>query len=347
MSQRVIGVGVIGCGSVAVRNHIPNLKQVSSARIVAVVDVDEASAKKGAEAAGITAWYKDYRELLKREDVEYIVLTTPPFVRKEVVVEAAEAGKHLYVEKPLALNLEDADAMIAAAEKAGVKLATGFQLRFQPTYVKVKELIEDGTIGQPVNMWCVNTMKVARDSWMYNQSKSAGCIVTSQCHYIDQFRWWSGDAERVFGRAKSILEGTTDPAIDNVSMTIQFKNGAFASLTGSYSSYQAWEDWGVIGKNGAAEKSLNVLRVRGENLLGQEIMYTEEGPTHQIYMGQYRAWGLMAYRLAHTNFIRCIREERALSPPIATGEDGRAALEIALAAYESQRTGKELNLPLH
>jgi len=347
MSQRTIGVGVIGCGSVAVRNHIPNLKQVLDAKIVAVVDVDEAAAKKGAEAAGITTWYKDYRELLKREDVDYIVLTTPPFVRKEVVVAATEAGKHVYVEKPLALNLEDADTMIAAAKKAGVRLSTGFQLRFQPTYVKVKELIEDGTIGTPVNMWCVNTMKVAPNNWMYNQSKSGGCIVTSQCHYIDQFRWWSGDAESVFGRAKSVLEGATDPAIDNVSMTIKFKNGAFASLTGSYSCYQAWEDWGVIGKNGATEKSLNVLRVRGENLLGQEIMYTEEGLTHQIYMGQYRAWGLMAYRLAHIFFTRCIREERPLSPPIATGEDGRAALEIALAAYESQRTGKEVNLPFH
>lgn len=339
-------MGVIGCGNIALKAHIPQIMQVPGAKVVAVADVDEAAAKKGAEVAGITAWYKDYGELLKREDLDYVTLTTPPFVRKEVVVAAAEAGKHVLVEKPLALNLKEADEMISAVEKAGVNLSTGFQLRFQPTYGKVKELIEDGTIGEPVSMWCVNTMKVGPKSWMYDQEKSGGCIVTSQCHYIDQFRWWSGDAERVFGRAKSVLEGVTNPAIDNVSMTIKFENGAFASLTGSYSSYQAWEDWGVIGKNGAAEKSLNVLRVRGEKLLGQEITYAEEGPTHQIYMGQYRAWGLIAYRLEHIHFTRCIQEQRPLSPPIATGKNGRAALEIALAAYESQRTGEEVKLPL-
>ncbi|MDF2723251.1 MAG: oxidoreductase domain protein, partial [Paenibacillus sp.] len=132
MAKRLFGIGIIGCGGIS-RRHAESCKQLSGDCVIkAVADIDPASAKARAETIGYPVdMYQDYREMLKRDDIDIAVICTPPFAHKEPAVHALQAGKHVIVEKPMAGSLEECDEMIAAAETNNRKLAVVFQLRFQ------------------------------------------------------------------------------------------------------------------------------------------------------------------------------------------------------------------------
>src|SRR5829696_5680419 len=142
------GIGVIGCGMIANSAHLPAIRHLSDRlKLVAVADVREEQAARAAREFGAAAYYTDYRELLARPDITIVDICTPEFLHREQVIAAAEAGKHILCEKPMADSIESADAMIAAAERAGVKFMVGHSRRFTRRYREVRAAIDSGAIG--------------------------------------------------------------------------------------------------------------------------------------------------------------------------------------------------------
>jgi len=157
--MKKVKFGLVGAGNVA-NYHMISLSSIAEAEITALCDVDKEKLKEAAGKFNIKKLYSDYNELLKDENVDVVEILTPPHIRPKIAIAAAEAGKHIIVEKPMCHNLKDADEMIKAAKNAGVKLMMAESYVFTTTHVKAKELIEAGEIGEP--MW----IRSVRGSWI-------------------------------------------------------------------------------------------------------------------------------------------------------------------------------------
>jgi len=142
MPARQLGVGVIGCGGIANGAHLPNYKRNPRVQVVAVADVDRERARATAERWKVDAYYEDYRELLARDDVEAVSITTPVFAHAEPALAAMRAGKHVLCEKPIARTLAEADAMVEASRQAGVLFTMGYQSRFSRLWETSKRILE-------------------------------------------------------------------------------------------------------------------------------------------------------------------------------------------------------------
>ena len=144
-----IGVAIIGSGAIALANHLPGFALCPQTRVVALCDTDPKTLEKAAAQTGIRHSYTDYREVLKRDDVNAVVIATPNFTHPQIALDAIASGKHVLCEKPLALNLADAVAMANAADKANVRHMTAFTYRFVPAMRYLGHLIDQGSLGHP------------------------------------------------------------------------------------------------------------------------------------------------------------------------------------------------------
>ena len=145
-----VRIGLIGAGRIG-RVHAQAYRQVSGGRLVAVADVIKPAAEKLAQEYGLES-YQDYRDILVRPDIDAVLIATPNWLHAETAIAAARAGKHIFCQKPIALTLEDADAMIAGGNEAGVVLQVGFMLRFTPPMPDVKELVASGALGDVISI---------------------------------------------------------------------------------------------------------------------------------------------------------------------------------------------------
>jgi predicted dehydrogenase len=337
---KICKVGLIGCGGMG-RVHLSAYKKIPNAKVVAVADIDKKRASELARQVD-AEWYEDYTMMLKRVDIDMVDVCLPVYLHSKAVIDAAEAGKHILCEKPISTNLKDADEMINATRRAGVKFMIAFMYRFDPFFIKIKQCVEDGTVGTPILMWLTNLWRPSfmepgsTQTWFTDKMKSGGMLVEHTCHWIDQFRWWSGEAESVFAHIKTVEEGVT--VEDNASVIIKFRNGAFATITQSWYSYLSWHDVGIVGKNGSAEMlgPYDVLKIRSKGKSVEEFKpILPSLPMEDI--------STLRYQREIEHFVECVLEDKT---PVVSGIDGRAALEIALAAYRSSQEGKPITLPL-
>ena len=324
MKQEKIGFGVIGCGGIATTVHLPSLLEIPEAKLIAVADVLKEKAKEAAQKFGAKAYYTDYQELLKRKDVDVVDVCTPPFLHKEHAVAAAEAGKHVICEKPLCITLSDADEIIRAARKAGVKLTVDFMFRFHPLYQRVKQMIDDDALGRVVMMWLTNiVMTSPTHPWFWNKSKSGGMLIEHTCHFFDAFRWWAGEPDTVFAWIKTVKPGATIE--DNASVVIKYKNHGLGTIAQSFTSSFEITHVGMLGEKGTTELFggwyPTKLRFKAEDQPLQEV--SVNAPTYP-------------YKKLIQHFIKCIIEDKE---PLVTGNDGKAALKAGLASYKSSETG--------
>ena len=144
-----LGVGIIGCGGITLQNHLPGLALCPGVRVVALCDANPEVLAKARAAVTVQFTCSDYRELLKRDDVHAVIIATPNFLHAPIAIEAARAGKHIFCEKPLAMNFDEARAMYQAAESANVRHMTAFTYRFVPAMRYFKHLVDAGAVGQP------------------------------------------------------------------------------------------------------------------------------------------------------------------------------------------------------
>lgn len=334
---RAVRVALIGCGNIAAKGHIPAYEELPNASITAVCDgVAELAAAAG-ELTGATV-YTDFDELMASEDIDAVDICTPPWTHAELAIKAAQAGKHVLCEKPIAPSLEDADAMIAAAAAAGVTLMVGQTRRFDDRYRTIKEQIDAGRVGRPVYVRRAERqlLPFPADAWYWDTSVGGGVILDIGVHTSDLMRWlFDDDPVEVYAVAKAVSAAAVEAeSYDYAQITFQFADGGIGFAETS------WAHPGDFG--GGQYAALDVLGTDGK------IEYNDRDSNPMLSLSAETGLSLPRYfALMSSTEYAFAAEIGAFIDSVATGSpaavdpaDARAAVAMALAAQESAVTGQ-------
>jgi len=339
--KRTIGVGIIGAGGISEAHAQGYLGIPQKAKIVGVADIDKKSAKQKARKWGAPSWYPNFEDLVKGDDVEAVSVCTPTYTHARISLAAMNAGKHVLCEKPIAMNLSEADEMIRISEEEKVVLQIGHHNRFDPIFEETKEIIDNGTIGRICQVKARQAhgwgwAKGKPRSWFAEPDKSGGgTLLDNGCHLFDLLRWLVGEAETISAYVGRLVYDIQ--VEDNGVAILQFKNGAIGEVDTSW-SYRGdlFENYiKVYGSEGTiiADPVRRKLLVHSRFLKPKKL----------------RGWitPFITPANAHTreiqDFIDCILEGKK---PRVSGEDGKRSLELVFAAYTSSKRGERISLPL-
>ncbi|MDD9267318.1 Gfo/Idh/MocA family protein [Paenibacillus sp. GCM10023248] len=323
-------VAVVGCGGMGMW-HAKSYAKMPGVELVAVCEPVFEQAANAAKLTGATP-YETMDEMLAVEAVDVISVAVPTYLHKEIVMQAARAGKHVICEKPIALHVEEAKDMIACCEENGVRLFIGHVVRFFPEYAQMKEQIDSGRIGRAgvANARRAGGHPGEARPWYLEADRSGGVIMDLMIHDIDYMRWTLGEVKSVYGMNRVV--GTTDYAL----VTLVFENGAVANL-------EAF--WGYPGSfRYAAEFAGSDGLVRTDSMNSQSLQIRKSSPAEHggkaVEIPQSPSFK-DPYYIELEHFLTCIREG---TEPRVTVQDACRALEIARAALESVRTGQAVTL---
>jgi myo-inositol 2-dehydrogenase/D-chiro-inositol 1-dehydrogenase len=316
------------------RIHASNIVgKIPRARLVAVADIVEDSAKKLASEFGVTNVFTDYLRLVENREVQAVVIATPTHLKPQIVKFACEAGKHVFCEKPVASNFHDAELVAKFAQKTPAKFQVGYQRRFDPLFMRVKERIDSGEIGSVVLVRS-NTRDPLPNPAQWPDAKNSGGIFVDTCsHDYDLVRWLCASE---VSRVEADGSPRSQPDQHTVITNLLLANGVVAQIDASRTSSYGYDvRVEVLGSSGLlltgpeAPTGIRVVRGGGQEAFAAYPWYPERF--------------MEAYRLEMEGFIDAIVND---SEPRVTASDGRAAVEIAAAAKKSMQEGKAVNLPL-
>lgn len=321
MSEKKLGVCLIGCGRAGMI-HARNYKnKIENARMVACVDAVEAAAKAAAEEMGITKYYTDYRQILDDPEVDAVVVVAPTDLHRNIVIDCAAAGKHIFCEKPMAMTVEECDEMIAACDKYNVKLQIGFMRRFDSSFREAKRLIDEGAIGELVQIHSNTRGPSKPRPWMYDIKMSNGILAEVNSHDIDAVRWMAGsDIESVYAvagnfRNPEAVEQYPD-YYDSVLMNGTLKNGVHFCIDGAaYVQYGYDSKMEIIGTKG----KINVGRSDKEFVHCTSV----ENGTVTPFINSWMTLFIDAYLAEDTSFVNAVLND---TPVEVSGVDGRMAV---------------------
>jgi predicted dehydrogenase len=355
-----VRTALIGCGKVG-QIHAAALRQLPESDFVAVCDTSPERAAAFAERYSVRAC-TDVAALL-REAPQAVVVCTPHPLHAAPAVQAAEAGVHVLVEKPLAATLADCDAMLAAARKGGVKLGVVSQRRLYEPVLRMRAAIDAGKIGRPVlGVFSMFSWRdegyYASDPWRGTWATEGGGVLVNQSpHGLDLLQWFLGDVEEVSGYWANLNHPYVEVE-DTALAMIRFKGGALGSVVVSLSQKPGIHARvHVHGANGA---SVGVETDRGATFIAgmSEIeepplndLWTIPGEEHLLarfqaedraHFGRINAT-LHYHALQVRDFLQAIQGDR---PSLATGEDGRAVVALFTAIYRSNRERRPIPFPV-
>jgi predicted dehydrogenase len=285
---------------------------------------------------GVDAWTTDYRALMEDRAIEAVFVTSPTSTHREVVVAAAQAGKAIFCEKPIALTLEDTDEMIAAIEGAGVMFQAGFMRRFDRGYVTAKEQIEAGAIGKPVTFKSIGRDPFCPDLEYAKPTVSGGLILDMAIHDFDLGRWlMASEVQRVYTEGGTLafpqLNSVGD--IDNAVVNMLFEGGALGNVEVSRNAVYGYDiRTEILGTEGG----LNVGYYQQTPLL----VMTSHGISHDMVPYIIERFG-GAYLAQTRDFVGRVLNDQE---PAVDAHDARAALVIGLAATRSYHEGRRVEL---
>lgn len=339
MSSQV-RVCLVGAGRAAKVHANSLIHHTPGGELVAIVDSSPEALKVTADSYSLDHRYLSLEAALEAADFDAVAITTPTFTHAGLAIRAAQAGKHVFLEKPMALSLEECDAIIAAARANGIVLQLGFMRRFDPEFVTAAERIEAGEIGRPMMIKSLTHGPGLPPAWARDLKTSNGMLAEVNSHDWDTVRWLMGsDYERVYvevANFKGKSHGVdTENFYDNVLANIRFDNGGLGSISGvcpcNY-GYDARVE--IIGEKG-------IMQI-GE-LKGQAVVICtdrDQGLITPIYRTwpQRFQWGYI-HEMEH--FIECIQTGRQ---PRVGGEEGRWAVAGVLAGTKSFLEGRPVYL---
>ncbi len=330
-----VGVGVVGLGRIG-RLHAEILKlKVSNAELVAVSDVIEGIARSVGERLSVK-WYREYERMLRDPKVEAVIISTPTFLHKDMIIKAAEEGKHIFVEKPLTVTTQEAKEVISAIRKYGVKLQVGYNRRFDYAYQKAKSDVDKGKIGRPIAFISIARDPGAPPGWAADPKLSGGIFLDMLSHDFDMARWIiSSEIAEVYviGGNYIFEEIKKKGDLDVVSIVFKFENGVQGLIHGARKFPYGYElRTEVYGDEGVIYVGSNI-----------DNMYARGGKEGLIYHGA--PWFEKRFYEAYVNelneFIKAILEDK--EPPV-TAIDGLRVVEIAEACWKSVKEGKKISV---
>lgn len=325
-----VNVCLIGSGRAGMIHAHNYIGSVPGGAIIAVCDPVAETAKAAAEELGITKWYQDYHDVLKDDEVHAVIIACPTKYHKEITVAAAAAKKHIFCEKPMAMNVMECDEMISAAENNGVKLQIGFMRRFDESFRAAKEMIENGEIGDIVLVKSQTRGPSKPKEWMFDIEKSNGPLAEVNSHDIDTARWLTGsEVKRVFAiggnfRNKEVKEKYPD-FYDNVIMNVEFKNGMQGCIDGAmYVQYGYDARVEILGTDGV----ICIGDMHEKKLLTCTRNHEMKRPTMHSWTYLFKD----AYIAEDTSFVNAILNDTNVE---VSGIDGKMAVAIVKAGNES------------
>lgn len=347
MGDKKVRAGIIGCGGIAA-SHVSGYLKSDRAEVVALSDIRVERAKVLIEKFNLhgSRIYENYEDLLRDGDVDAVSVCTPHHLHAEITIKAAEHKKHVLCEKPIAISLKQADEMIMACRRNGVKLAVVYQNRFFPDVQRVKKEFEKGDFGVPIygeavvkwyreDRFYYHADEVAK-SWRGKwATEGGGALINQAIHLIDLLQWIMGPVEYLYGIYDTRMH---DIEVEDIAISIlKFKSGAMGFILGSV-DLRPQEDWIAIY---GSKKSAFIGSDR------KVIKEWVEGSNATVSKGSVGESEEMMPFTGHNgiirDFVESILEDRA---PAVTGEEARKSLEIVLAIYKAHRTGGKVNLPL-
>jgi scyllo-inositol 2-dehydrogenase (NAD+) len=327
-----LGIGVIGLGRMGRVYAYHTARQIEGAALVAVADPNKNAIDQFvSQVSGVQA-RTDYQALLANPAVEAVIIASPTSTHHDVAMAAAQAGKAIFCEKPLALTLQATDEIIAAANKAGVPLQVGFMRRFDQGYAEAKRKLDAGVIGQPVTIRSIGRDPFRTSLEFANPAVSGGLIVDMAIHDFDSVRWLMGDeVHRVYAETASLVypELLDVGDVDNAMITIRFERGGLGNIEVSRTAIYGYDiRCTVVGSAGTIE--IGYLRETPIQVM------TRDGVTHDVVPHFPQRFG-KAYTSQIEHFVECLLHDQ---PPLVTATDARAALRACLAATMSQHEGR-------
>ena len=329
-----VNIAVIGTGRMG-SIHVRNLARlIPEANLVAICDIRLEVAQAVANEVGIQRVVKDYHELLEDEQIEAVLIATSTDTHAFIIKDVAAAKKHIFCEKPLALDLPSIDGALAVVEKAGVKLQVGFNRRFDKSFRRVREVVASGEIGRPCILRITN-----RDPdfpAMEFLRVSGGMFLDMTIHDFDMARFQVGEVDEIYATGSLLLEPELEKFgdIDTNIVSLKFKNGAVGAIDNSRKSVYGYDQrLEVFCSNGTAmaENEAESTLVKGD----PQGMHHDRVP--HFFIQRYAPCYVEEVR----QFIESVRDDK---PTATTGEDGRKAVVLGHAAWRSLRENRPVKV---
>ena len=326
-----VRICMIGAGRVA-KVHANSLTgHTPGSDLVAVVDTNEQTLTETADDYDIKGRYTSLEDALNDVEFDAVVITTPTFTHKDLAVTAANAGKHIFMEKPMAMTIDECDAIAEAADKNSVIVQLGFMRRFQPEFAMAAERIAAGEIGIPMTIKSLTNGPGLPPPWANDLKTSNGMLAEVNSHDLDCVRWLMGsNPYRIYvetanfkGEARGV---TTENFYDNVMVTLKFENGSLGNISGTCPcdyGYDARVE--IIGEKGI----MHIGELKRQPLT--VVIDREHGmvsPSWRRWPERFE-WG---YIKEMNHFVDCVRSGQQ---PVVGSEDGRWAVAGVLAGTKS------------
>jgi UDP-N-acetyl-2-amino-2-deoxyglucuronate dehydrogenase len=340
--MQTIRFGLIGVGNITPM-HAAAIRGTPGAELVAVAT---RSAERGRAFAAEhdAAWHADYRELLARADVDAVGICTPPDLHAPMTIDAAEAGKHVICEKPMARTTDECDAMIGACRKAGVQLGVIFQGRFEPLARQLKGWLEAGKLGRL--LWTSTATPWYRPESYYQSGawrgklihEGGGVLINQAIHAIDLMLWLGGTPARVMAQARTLNHRIEIE--DCAAAILEYADGRLGLIQATTNAFPGYpERLEFHGTNGSA------VYHKGQGRLEWHLIEPREDGEEATGASSGAARPMDISAAGHTaqyqDFVAAVREGR---PPLVDGHEGRRSLELVQAVYRSAETGAAAEL---
>lgn len=343
-------VGIIGCGEITSKRRADQFVAAANVRIGMAMDIDETVAQDIGERFDVPHT-TDQHDILTRDEIDFVYIATPHHLHAEQAIAAAEAGKHVLVEKPITIDLDSATEVIEICEKYGVTLSVCETYRYHSEYRKAKELIDAGylgdIVGTKINIWARKpdsyweggyTGRIETDWRKSRETSGGGVLSTNAVHNIDGMCYLTGlDAERVACEYDTFA--TPIDVEDFCVVTVRYKNGAIGLIeTSSFLQDASYEE---------SIRGDRVYGTEGELIVSDPVRIRTNDKTD---LGDGETWHQISTDDLQPAGVRLIEDfvDSVLTdtePPV-TGEDGRKALELVTAAYTAGSKGETVSLPL-
>ena len=331
-------IGVIGTGQIA-RTHVVGY-QVAGADIVAVADVNSSTLAARQREWGVATGYAGYRDLLADPAVDAVSICTPNSTHYEITMAAAQAGKHVLCEKPISLDLAQADEMIEACSRAGVVFQVGHHMRSWAAAARSKAMIERGDLGavayvrlRQAHDW--GGARTPRGAFGSRAASGGGTLLDNGCHLFDLARYLGGDVSDVFARIATLkFEVEVE---DTAIASLGYASGAMGQIEVAWTGTGWQEAFWVFGTEGSLECDNRI----GENVLTHRFRGSSVLSWSETDIARYELHGLDSHSQNIADFLAAID---GTGPIVCTGADGREAVRLVQAAYASADAAAPIRL---
>jgi myo-inositol 2-dehydrogenase/D-chiro-inositol 1-dehydrogenase len=322
---RKVNIAVIGTGRMG-SIHVANLAgQIPEANLAAICDLRLDVAQKLADELGIERVVQDYHELLDDPHIEAVLIATSTNTHAMIIKDAAAKGKHIFCEKPLALDLESIDDALAVVDKAGVKLQVGFNRRFDKSFQQVRQIVASGKIGRPCLLRIVNyDPELPAIEFL---RVSGGLFLDMSIHDFDMARYQIGEVEEVYATGTVLIDPELNSFgdLDTAVVTLKFENGTMGAIDNSRQAAYGYD------------QRLEVLCLDGAAMANNEVEHTAmTGDLEGFHSARIPHFFPQRFGPCYVEevrrFLECVREDK---PTPINGEDGRKAVVLGHTAWKS------------